>query len=340
MKLRTFLLAVVSLTLFPTLLVSAIALWWLTQGLGIPAEQLEGPLRRSLWLLAGGAVVGVVLALTLAHLGGRRLAGRLRRLTDALTAFARGETVPELPEFTLAEVSGVTQALRGAMALLEKRTAELRESEQRYRTTFERNPAGMCLTLADGRIVDCNEAFARIVGFNSPADALAMNAANLYAQPKEREQVLERINADGTAVNVELQLRRRDGHLISVLSSVMRSPGPPRADYETTLIDITEHKAADELRSITKLANAAAHEINNPLTMVLGRLAMLKDDQSLTPEARARIVQINAAAERIREIVVDMNRLTHVQLYEHTGRGLPEMLDIRKSAGGQAGPPR
>ncbi len=28
-----------------------------------------------------------------------------------------------------------------------------------------------------------------------------------------------------------------------------------------------------------------------------------------------------------------MNHLTRVQLFEHTGRGLPEMLDIRKSAG-------
>jgi signal transduction histidine kinase len=80
--------------------------------------------------------------------------------------------------------------------------------------------------------------------------------------------------------------------------------------------------------------NAAAHEINNPLTLILGRLAMLREDPSLRPEARERITQIHAAAERIREIVVDMNHLTRVQLFEHTGRGLPEMLDIRKSAGG------
>jgi signal transduction histidine kinase len=85
---------------------------------------------------------------------------------------------------------------------------------------------------------------------------------------------------------------------------------------------------------MARLANAAAHEINNPLTLILGRLAMLLEDPTLRPEARERITQIHAAAERIREIVVDMNHLTHVQLFEHAGRGLPEMLDIRKSAGG------
>jgi PAS domain S-box-containing protein len=310
-----------------------------TVGIAVPSEQLEGPLRRSLWLLSAAAVGAFVLSLGLAHLAGRQFTGRLRGLTSAFSAFGRGETVPELPKFRLAELAGVSGALGEAMALLQTRTAELQESEQRYRTMFERNPAGMCLTQADGRVVDCNEAFARILGFERPADVLAANVGEFYVQPKEREQLLERAKAEGTAVNVELQLRRRDGRLIWVLASVIHGSGSPRADFETTLIDITEQKAADELRSIARLANAAAHEINNPLTLVVGRLAMLREDPSLSPEARERIAQIHAAVERIREIVVDMNHLTRVQLFEHTGRGLPEMLDIRKSAGGPGPPP-
>ena len=326
MKLRTFLLTVVSLTLFPLLGVAAIAIWWAHQDERRAMEQ-------SLWLLSGAAVGALVLSLGLAHLAGRQFTGRLRRLTGAFDAFGRGETVPELPEFRLAELAGVSGALGEAMALMQTRTAELRESEQRYRTMFERNPGRDVPDLADGRIVDCNEAFARILGFDSPADVLATNVGEFYVQPKERDQLLERVKAAGTAVNVELQLRRRDGRFIWVLANVIRGSGPPRADFETTLIDITEQKAADELRSMARLANAAAHEINNPLTLVLGRLAMLREDPSLRPEARERIAQIHAAAERIREIVVDMNHLTRVQLFEHAGRGLPEMIDIRKSAG-------
>jgi len=310
-----------------------------TVGIAVPSEQLEGPLRRSLGLLTAGAVGALVLSLGLANLAGRQFAGRLGRLRNAFSAFGRGETVPELPVFRLAELAGVSAALGEAMALMQTRTAELRESEQRYRILFERNPAGMCLTLADGRIVDCNEAFARILGFERPADVLAMNVSEFYAQPKEREQLLERIEAVGTAVNVELQFHRRDGRLIWVLANVIRGSGPPRADFEATLIDITEQKAADELRSVARLANAAAHEINNPLTLVLGRLAMLQEDPSVSPEIRERIAQIHTAAERIREIVTDMNHLTRVQLFEHTGRGLPEMLDIRKSAGPPGTPP-
>ena len=60
---------------------------------------------------------------------------------------------------------------------------------------------------------------------------------------------------------------------------------------------------------------------------------MLRDDLTLKAETRERVIQMLAAGERIREIVVDMNRLTRVQLFEHAGRNLPEMIDIRKSAG-------
>jgi hypothetical protein len=69
---------------------------------------------------------------------------------------------------------------------------------------------------------------------------------------------------------------------------------------------------------------------------------MLLDDPHLNFEIWERITQIHAAAQPIREIVVDMTHLTRVQLYEHAGRGLPEMIDIRKSAarsGGDATPP-
>ena len=313
----------------------------LTVGIAVPSEQVEGPLRRSLWLLSGAAVGAFALSLGLASLAGRRFSGRLRRLASAFDAFGRGEPIRELPEFTLVELKRVSGALGDAMALLQSRSAELRDSEQRYRRMFERNPAGMCLSLADGRVVDCNAAFARILGYERPADALAANVGDFYVRPKDREELLERIQAVGTAVSAELQLRRRDGRLIWVLANVIRGSGPPRADFEATLIDITEQKAADELRSMARLANAAAHEINNPLTLILGRLAILQDDPTLTPEVRGRVAEIHAAGERIRKIVVDMNRLTRVQLFEHAGRGLPEMLDIRKSAGasGEAGAP-
>jgi hypothetical protein len=60
-------------------------------------------------------------------------------------------------------------------------------------------------------------------------------------------------------------------------------------------------------------------------------------DRNAIVVARERIAQAYAAAERVRAIVADMNPLTRVHPFEHSGPGLPEMIDIRESAGGPGG---
>ena len=80
---------------------------------------------------------------------------------------------------------------------------------------------------------------------------------------------------------------------------------------------------------------AAAHEINNPLTVVSGEL------QLLAREAGARwggrIASILEALERIQEVVMRMNQITRLEPAERQ-RHLPEMLDLEKSSGGPEPP--
>jgi DNA-binding response OmpR family regulator len=82
------------------------------------------------------------------------------------------------------------------------------------------------------------------------------------------------------------------------------------------------------LRAITQLANAAAHEINNPLSVITGQLHFLAKDPAMPGE---RLVQMEEAAFRIREIVLQMLHLTRVELVSPQ-RDLPEMLDLGRSS--------
>jgi signal transduction histidine kinase len=86
-----------------------------------------------------------------------------------------------------------------------------------------------------------------------------------------------------------------------------------------------------DLRAITLVANAAAHEINNPLTVIVGSIELIQ--RRLGPEAaEARWVdRAMEAAGRIREIIARMTRITRV---EASGAfpGVPAMLDIRRSS--------
>ncbi len=73
----------------------------------------------------------------------------------------------------------------GAIALFRdvtrRRQAEqaLRASERRYRLLFEKNLAGILRSTLDGRVLECNEAFARMLGYDSSSELATLNQGAL-----------------------------------------------------------------------------------------------------------------------------------------------------------------
>ena len=100
----------------------------------------------------------------------------------------------------------------------------------------------------------------------------------------------------------------------------------------------TARRESEAMRAVTSLARAAAHEINNPLMVVTGALALLSRHVASNADAAKFAQRAQEGAERITEIVGHMTRLTHLErMPEQTG--VPEMLDIRKSSEPPAPPP-
>ncbi len=94
--------------------------------------------------------------------------------------------------------------------------------------------------------------------------------------------------------------------------------------------EAARHEAA-ELRAVTLLARAAAHEINNPLMIVVGGLTLVAKHIAADSEEAQWIARAAEGAGRIKDIVARMNSIT--QVAETPARGyLPPMLDIRKSS--------
>jgi two-component system cell cycle sensor histidine kinase/response regulator CckA len=78
---------------------------------------------------------------------------------------------------------------------------------ERYRVLFGENVAGAILTTPDGRIVDCNEACARIFGFDSRETILARSAWDFYFNRAEREILIDRLRTAGNSSAEEVCLR-------------------------------------------------------------------------------------------------------------------------------------
>ncbi|HTS02875.1 MAG TPA: diguanylate cyclase, partial [Thermoanaerobaculia bacterium] len=132
---------------------------------------------------------------------------------------------------------------------LKRRDSALRTSERRYRLLFERNLAGLYRTTLDGRILDCNSAFARILGYPSREDVLKVSALDLYSDPGDRESFLARLSQQRVLVNFEICLRRRDGSPVWVLAneSLVEEPDAEPV-MDGSLIDITDRKRAEQQR--------------------------------------------------------------------------------------------
>ena len=149
------------------------------------------------------------------------------------------------PDETIALLRMAGEIFVGAIE--RNRTYEaLRASEMRHRLLFERNLAGVYRNALDGRVVDCNDALANMLGYDSREDLIGRNARDLYFHAADRDSFVEKIQGAGGIRNLEVCLRRKDGEPIWLLESVHTLGGDDAATMlEGTMIDITERKFAE-----------------------------------------------------------------------------------------------
>ncbi len=146
-------------------------------------------------------------------------------------------------KFPLRGIRGQIKAVGGvSVDITEKKYSEnaVRESEERYRLLFERNLAAVYRTNPAGKLLDCNDAFARLIGRESRSDVLGLMLGELYYQPADWEAFRERIARERSLTNYESSLRRRDGGPVHTLGNVSLTDGPEEPGLQGTLIDISE----------------------------------------------------------------------------------------------------
>ncbi len=127
----------------------------------------------------------------------------------------------------------------------------LRESEARYRSIFENATIGIFQSTPEGQILTINKAYAHMLGYDSVEDVLEHItdvAQQIYADPAQREQVIQSVLAcEGTAC-FENRYRRKDGReLVGNLNIwVVRNDDGSIRYLEGFIEDVTERKQAEE----------------------------------------------------------------------------------------------
>lgn len=122
----------------------------------------------------------------------------------------------------------------------------LRASELRYRQLFEANVAGVYRASEEGWLIDLNESFARMLGYER-RELIEAPSEVLYFSAEDRLRWLDRLKQDGEVNNYVHRLRRKDGGAIWTLenASLLDDPETGAPVIIGTAIDLTERKALE-----------------------------------------------------------------------------------------------
>ncbi len=216
------------------------------------------------------------------------------RLLDALQA-SSGELSMEIefkrrdgtPFFAIVNASLQRDAAGNPLYLdgtiedvTERKTAQdaLRQSEEKFSQLFRLSPdVTVLVNLATRRLADVNDAFVELFGYDRE-EAVGKTTLELdvYVDESRRGELYELLRRDGQVENFEIEAKRKDGsHFIVLLScQILDIDGAPH--MLGVFRDITETKKMQEMMiqtekmiSVGGIAAGIAHEINNPLGIVL-----------------------------------------------------------------------
>jgi PAS domain S-box-containing protein len=252
----------------------------------------------------------------------------------------------------------------GTIHVLKNLTSH-RQAENKFRTLFEKVREGVFISTPEGRFLDFNDAFMRILGYNSREELLRESIpSQLYADPAERQRVQRLLHEYGEVHDVEFQFRRRDGEIRMAHESsfVTRDESGTVVAYQGFLLDITENKQAEldmRRRNRALLAlNAIGGLLSQSTTLEEGLTAALLNvaelfsvdvgavyflDEANRTLKRAAAVGFHSEYGRhddpvqVSEALFDQIRQAHATILSGALPALPDSLrDLHKAEGIQS----
>ncbi len=221
--------------------------------------------------------------------------------------------------------------------IIQEKTKELRNSEEKFRHLYENSPYGIILLNAEGNILDCNNAINKIFGYkqeelvgNNYLDLLSVYPEETKPLLRKMSYLLSKNNHDVPIFKPQgIRIYKKDRSECWVDSEISLIRLGDEIIFQLIIQDITEKKKAEEmlkqseqllrtqyaeLKELDKLKtdfiSIAAHELKTPLISVGGYVDLiLLREKELKKEIKEDLKRVLNNVHRLEEYI---NRLLDV----------------------------
>ncbi len=271
---------------------------------------LGNVLFRSLVLILGGIALATLASLVMS----RRLMRPVHELLEGTRIIGDGVLEHRIPVRDQDEIGRLAASFNDMVEHLQARSQQLQESEENYRLLTE-NASDLIFSLdARGRILFLSSRFETLTGYRR-LDYLGRDFAELLL-PESRPQAEERLAAlladpGRDRGSLEVRVAPSDGEPIDLEVTLVRVPSPKGTNCLYGVgRDVTERKKmeaqlvqSEKLSSLGEIVSGVAHELNNPLTSIVGYSQLLMMDGSLSEGVREDLDKLHQEAKRAGKIV-------------------------------------
>jgi PAS domain S-box-containing protein len=192
-----------------------------------------------------------------------------------------------------------------------------RRSQERFHSIFEHGSFGMVLTNEDGRVLEVNPAFERLLGRN--ASGVKGHRLHEYVQPDDFDKFVAAVQAfqvGGTGQGQHFESRMVDAEganrEVAISASGIRDASGKFTGYVITVEELTERHRADraeaENQAKSRFLALMSHELRTPLNAVLGFSQLLerRDFGPLNDKQLRYVSNIRTAGQNLLTLVNDL----------------------------------